>query len=836
MTADTVAPTLAITASDSNLSAGEATTITFTFSEAPVGFVAGDVSVAGGALSGFAATGNPLVYTATFTQSGATAPSVTVANSTYTDAAGNNGIGNTLNMTADTVAPTLNAQSFSYTENSAANTVVANVASSDNVGVVSYKFSATGTNTSADGFYQISNAGVVTLTMAGAGSAANDFETGSAAHAYSVIVADSAGNTTTNTMTFNETNVNDAPVNTVPSTQTTNEDATKAITGLSITDVDAGASSMTVTLAMTNGTLTVSGGTAAIAGSGTNSVTLTGTVAQINATLAATVSYVPTGNFSGAATLTMTTNDNGNTGPGGALTDVDSTTINVTAVADAPTLNGITQIYSITTPALTSTDGASGILQANIETALGLTTGVLDTFNPPPGVLNSPGNVNVNSGTYSTNSLTLSAGQNISFDWGFYNGENLANEITDVYNDIVVLVITDPLGNKTLQQLSSSEQVGANTNGNTVDATGTQSFTATSAGNYQFSWLVLNATDTGKDSMLSVSAPHYVVGGVTYGQPIDVTLYPALVDTDGSETLSFAISGVPAGAIFSAGTNMGGGTWNFTSAELNGLQLLPASGFTGTLNLTETATSTELSTGLSASTSAALSINISATTATLFGTSGNETIAATAANTQVLGFAGNDSLTGAAGNDVIDGGAGTDTVSGGAGNDMLYGGAGNDTIAGGTGSDLLVGGAGNDTMTGGNTGSDDLTSDTFKWSLADAGTAGTPATDTINFFGAAAVSAGGDVLNIRDLLAGEAHTAASLDNYIHFQFSGGNTTAYISSTGAFGDGHLVGAPNATVTSNTVQNIVFTGVNLVGASTSDLQVLQNLINNNKLITD
>ena len=136
----------------------------------------------------------------------------------------------------------------------------------------------------------------------------------------------------------------------------------------------------------------------------------------------------------------------------------------------------------------------------------------------------------------------------------------------------------------------------------------------------------------------------------------------------------------------------------------------------------------------------------------------------------------------------------------------------------------------------GGSGSNDGVMDIFQWSLADAGAAGTPAIDTINFFGAAAATAGGDVLDIRDLLSGESRNAAALDNYLHFQFSGGNTTVYISSTGVFGDGNTVGAPNATVTSNTQQNIVFTGVDLVGASTSDLQVIQNLLNSNKLITD
>ena len=136
--------------------------------------------------------------------------------------------------------------------------------------------------------------------------------------------------------TVNVVAVNDAPVNTVPAAQITAEDNSRAITGLSISDVDAGTGSMTVTLGVTNGTLTVSGGSAAITSSGTSTVTLTGTLAQINATLAANVTYVPTANFNGTATLTMTTSDGGNTGTGGTRTDVDTVSITVSAVNDAP--------------------------------------------------------------------------------------------------------------------------------------------------------------------------------------------------------------------------------------------------------------------------------------------------------------------------------------------------------------------------------------------------------------------------------------------------------------------------------------------------------------------
>ena len=141
--------------------------------------------------------------------------------------------------------------------------------------------------------------------------------------------------------------VNDAPVNALPGAQTVAEDTNLAITGLSISDTDAGsASNITTTLSVAHGTLTVSSaGGAAVSGSGTGSVTLTGSIAQINTTLAAINNVVYKGvlDFNGSDTLTITTNDHGNTGIDPGLTgtasseqDSDSLAITVTAVNDAP--------------------------------------------------------------------------------------------------------------------------------------------------------------------------------------------------------------------------------------------------------------------------------------------------------------------------------------------------------------------------------------------------------------------------------------------------------------------------------------------------------------------
>ena len=109
LTADITPPTLAISASDLNLAAGETTTVTFTFSEPVTGFDATDVTLAGGTLAGLASTDGGKTWTATFTQDGtATPPSLSVANGTYTDLAGNLGSGASLaGLTADITPPTL---------------------------------------------------------------------------------------------------------------------------------------------------------------------------------------------------------------------------------------------------------------------------------------------------------------------------------------------------------------------------------------------------------------------------------------------------------------------------------------------------------------------------------------------------------------------------------------------------------------------------------------------------------------------------------------------------------------------------------------------------------
>jgi hypothetical protein len=68
----------------------------------------------------------------------------------------------------------------------------------------------------------------------------------------------------------------------------------------------------------------------------------------------------------------------------------------------------------------------------------------------------------------------------------------------------------------------------------------------------------------------------------------------ALVDADGSETLTYQITNVPAGASFTSGTNLGGGVWSFTAAEISGgISFRPPLNLHGTFNMNLTSIATE---------------------------------------------------------------------------------------------------------------------------------------------------------------------------------------------------------------------------------------------------
>jgi Mg-chelatase subunit ChlD len=224
------------------------------------------------------------------------------------------------------------------------------------------------------------------------------------------------------------------------------------------------------------------------------------------------------------------------------------------------------------------------------------------------------------------------------------------------------------------------------------------------------------------------------------------------------------------------------------------------------------------------STPTTLTLNVVANN--IYGDANNNTITGTTRNDRIMGGDGNDTLNGGDGHDILEGGSGNDTLNGGTGNNVLRGGAGSDTLNGGDGNDVLVGGSGNDLLFGG------LGSDTFRWELADRGVAGSPASDIVQDFDNAAVSSGGDILDLRDLLQGETSSAVNLTNFLHFSQVGADVVVQVSSNGGFTAGFNAGAIDQSITLQGQWSNLTAG----GALSSDQQIIQDLLTKGKLITD
>ncbi|MBT6362284.1 MAG: DUF4114 domain-containing protein, partial [Rhodospirillaceae bacterium] len=206
---------------------------------------------------------------------------------------------------------------------------------------------------------------------------------------------------------------------------------------------------------------------------------------------------------------------------------------------------------------------------------------------------------------------------------------------------------------------------------------------------------------------------------------IGLDIGAALTDTDGSETLSVTIAGVPNGAELSAGTDNGDGSWTLTADDLEGLTVTPSDDSNEDFQLEITATSTEISTGDTATETATLDVDVTGvadapeldvtlgdgTVTDDGGTGGGDgsdgsnvdgaDIDGTSGEDMLFGTQGDDTISGEGDEDVLYGGDGDDILEGDGHDDRLFGGDGDDTLDGGSSDDFLVGGAGNDVAIGG---------------------------------------------------------------------------------------------------------------------------------------
>ncbi|TWO62676.1 tandem-95 repeat protein, partial [Caenimonas sedimenti] len=213
-----------------------------------------------------------------------------------------------------------------------------------------------------------------------------------------VVVNDGAAASNTATTTVTVVAVNDPPVNTEPGLQTVNEDTNLAISGLSVNDLDGNLATTQLTVA--NGTLniTLSGGASISAGlNGSASLTISGTQADINATLTSLI-YRGVADYNGPDTLTVLSTD------AAGLTDTDVVNITVNPVNDAP-VNTVPGAQAVNEDTALAIAGVSVIdVDGNLATTqLTVTNGNV--------TVNLAGGATISSGLNGSGTLTLSGTQ-----------------------------------------------------------------------------------------------------------------------------------------------------------------------------------------------------------------------------------------------------------------------------------------------------------------------------------------------------------------------------------------------------------------------------------------
>jgi hypothetical protein len=329
---------------------------------------------------------------ATITYQAIEAPSASTTLTLAIDDLGNSGGGGsqtandmaTLNITAQNDAPTatITPASYAVSENTPLSLHGTGLAINDpDAGTNAVRVTLSvgeGTLTVGAGTtgVTVSNSGTTSVTLDGTLTQVNNLLAGSlgATIAYQAVDTPSAsttltlaiddlGNTGTggsqtanDTATLNITAQNDAPTATItPTSYAVTEDTPLTLhgTGLAVSDPDAATSVVRVTLSVGEGTLTVGTGTTGVtvAGSGTSSVTLDGTVTQLNNLLAgvlgAIIAYQAGDALSASTTLTLAIDDLGNTGAGGSRTANDTATLNIAAQNDAPTATITPASYAV---------------------------------------------------------------------------------------------------------------------------------------------------------------------------------------------------------------------------------------------------------------------------------------------------------------------------------------------------------------------------------------------------------------------------------------------------------------------------------------------------------
>src|SRR4029078_3091755 len=302
-----------------------------------------------------------------------------------------------------------------------------------------------------------------------------------------------------------------------------------------------------------------------------------GTAAQVNAALAG-LNYLGSHDYSGSDSLTITTSD-------GISSDTDIVGISVAAVCDASHLD---------LNSGTGGDQHSGTASGNEDTAIALdiSAALVDTDLSESlsiAITGVPAGASLNHGSYDslTDTWTLTSAQ---------------------LSGLTITPAANSDADFTLNVTATSTAAAPRAPGlGTASTSGTIAVTVAAV--VDAPRLDLNS-GTGGDQ-------HRGTASGNEDAAIALDISAALVDTDLSESLSIAITGVPAGASLNHGSyDSLTDTWTLTSAQLSGLTITPAANSDADFTLNVTATSTEAgpsAPGLgTASTSGTIAVTVAA--------------------------------------------------------------------------------------------------------------------------------------------------------------------------------------------------------------------------------
>lgn len=533
------------------------------------------------------------------------------------------------------------------------------------------------------------------------------------ADSFQVTVTDPSGAAVVQTISIGVTAVNDAPTAAANVALSTNED-TPVSGQIVASDVDGDVLAYGVQQGPANGTLTLNAATGAFVytpaanyhGADSFQVTVTDpSGAQAVQTVSvgvASVNDAPTA----AANVSITTDEDTAVSGQVVATDIDGDTLGY-ALAEGPRAGTLT--LDASTGQYVYTPGANFNGTDSFRVAIADPSGaaVVQTVTVGVAPVNDAVTIAQAAVSFTTQEDKSVSGQVIASDvdgdtltWSIdtapSHGTVALDAATGKYtytpaahyagSDVFHVAVTDPSGTRALQRVELSISPVADQP--TLAVVNPIVVPETTPGSLGLIGDLLG-------TILGTKGDDTIDAGIWAHVTVALEIDAALVDRDGSETLSIRIKDVPANGVLSAGVKNADGSWSVSPDELQGLTLTAETRSNFSVKVEATATE---SNGTTATTTATVNVVMKSDGVTINGGGGNDTITGSIGNDKLYGGNGNDTIYGGEGADKIEGGKGNDFLHGGAGNDYLNGNSGDDTFFWDTGNDVYAGGSGYDTL------------------------------------------------------------------------------------------------------------------------------------------